>query len=256
MNIGDDFRYWEKRGETYKDLDDVKSTRTAYKIVRVIKNMNLGRGAWILDGGCGRGDITRVVRDNIRHSNVIGVDLSKKMISGAKHKEKYGLKFFDKDFFKFADKFDNFFDLIYMSLFIHHLTDGNDQRALDEAYRAVKDNGYVLIAEALPPSENIFNYYSEIFRIKENRNCYLLQDLFKLIREAGFQTTHYITYKFDIKLKSWLNDNTLSEEKKKLLYLMHTEASSEFKKAYAMDPLPGGDYRLRCKMAVVTGRKS
>lgn len=255
-NTLSDFEYWEKRGETYKELDDVKSNRTAYKLVSVVKRMGLNAGSWILDAGCGNGNITEVLRDNLRHSSVMGIDLSRKMIDGARIKERPGLRFICSDFFTFIKNFHNFFNLITMNLFIHHLTDNRDQMAVNKAYSSLKDNGRILISEAIPPDERIFDYYREIFKIKEKRNCYLLQDLLKLLREGGFIDLQYQVYRFDIKLLSWLNDKTLTPEKKKLLYLMHTESSEEFKKAYAMDSLPNGDYRLRCKMAIITGKKS
>jgi SAM-dependent methyltransferase len=251
-----DVSYWEKRGETYKDLDDVNSHRTSYKIASVIKTLGLNLGAWILDAGCGPGQVTEVIRSRIRHSNVIGVDISKKMIELARAREKTGLRFICEDFFTFINNIQLFFNLVTMNLFIHHLIDGRDQEAVDKAYLSLKDNGSIFISEAIPPEEEIFDYYEEIFKIKENRNCYLLQDLLKLVRNAGFVDLQYKTYRFDIKLLSWLNDRTLTNEKRILLYLMHTESSSVFKKAYAMEPLVNGDYRLRCKMAMIVGRKS
>ena len=251
-----DFEYWNKRGETYKDLDDVKSKRTAYKIVEMIKPLGLNAGSWILDAGCGSGDITKVVRDNIRHSNVVGIDLSSTMIKEASLKETNGLKFVEADFFNAVSEIRPFFNLIMMSLFIHHLVEGNDQRAIDKAYNSLQDNGFILIAEAIPPYENIFDYYQEIFAVKERRNCYLLSDLLKMVRASGFVDIKFRTYRFDIRLLSWLNDKTLTQEKREFLYSMHIEASAEFKKAYAMEPLPGGDYRLKCKMALIVGKKS
>jgi len=251
----EDFAYWEERGETYTQLDDVSSSRTAYKIVNFIKSLGLNLDSWILDAGCGSGNITKVIRDNFRHSNIIGIDLSKIMIGNAKIKERKGLKFFSTDFFDFAKDLNQFFDLTIASLFLHHLTEGRDAAAVDEIYRILNPHGSILIAEAIPPSENIFEYYKQIFSIKESRNCYTLPDLLKLVRGAGFEDVRFMTYRFDIRLLSWLNDNTLTKEKRNLLYSMHVSASSEFKKAYAMEELLNGDYRLRCRMCLVTGRK-
>jgi len=250
------FDFWEKRANTYRDLDDVKSKRTAYKIVSMIKPLGLNAGSWILDAGCGAGNITKVVRDNFRHSNVIGVDLSQKMVDAANLKQAFNLKFVRSNFFNFIPNLSPFFNLVMMSLFIHHLIDGRDQLAVDKAYGLLKKNGFVLIAEAIPPDEKIFDYYQDIFRIKERRNCYLLQDLLGLVENSGFMNIQFLTYRFDISLNSWLNDHTLTSEKKALLYSMHVEASKEFKDAYAMLPLSNGDYRLRCRMAIVTGKKS
>ena len=247
--------YWEKRGETYRELNDVSSSRTAYKIIGMIRSLGLNAGSWILDAGCGPGDITRTIRDNLRHSNVVGIDLSQTMINGAFLKEASRLRFFRADFFEFISEMFPFFDLITMNLLIHHLLNNGDQKAINKAYSSLKNNGSILITEAIPPDEKLFDYYRDIFDIKEKRNCYLIQDLLKMVREAGFVDVKFLTYRFDIRLLSWLNDNTLSQEKKRLLYSMHVNASTEFKKAYAMDLLPGGDYRLRCKMAIVTGVK-
>jgi SAM-dependent methyltransferase len=251
-----DFLYWEKRGETYKDLDDVRSKRTAYNIVRMMKPFGINYGSWILDAGCGRGTITKVVKDNFRHSNVVGVDLSESMIDGAKLKKGPGLKFVCSDFFNFIDDFEDFYSVTIMSLFIHHLLNGNDEKALRKIYEATKPNGHVLIAEAIPPADSIIDEYRRIFSLKENRNCYLLSDLLKMMRGAGFIDLKFITYRFDIRLLSWLNDKTLQPGQKHLLYSLHTEASREFKDAYSMEALQDKDYRLRCKMAILTGKKS
>jgi len=251
-----DFKYWEERGETYGNLDDIKSKRTAYNIIGMIKPMGINAGSWILDAGCGRGDITRVMRNNFRHSNVVGVDLSKKMISGAQHKVAPGLRFFQDDAFHFLKDVDEVFDLITMNLFLHHLTGGKDSALLELACDSIKPNGHILITEAVPPSDKIFNLYRDIFTLKEDRNCYSLAGLLKMVRGAGFEDLKFHTYRFDIRLLSWLNDNTLTEDRRNLIYRMHTEAPTAFKKAYAMQALSGKDYSLRCKMAIITGKKS
>ena len=251
-----DFSYWEKRGETYGGLDDVKSKRTAYKIVDFIKPLGLNSKSWILDGGCGKGDITKIIRDNFRHSNVVGIDLSQNMINGAISKEADGLKFFCREYFEFIHEITTFFDLILFSLFVHHLTDGRDQKAIDHAYKALNPKGHIVIAEAIPPSDDVLDYYKQIFEMKEDRNCYTLKDLLRLVRNAGFEEVKFHTYSFDIRLLSWLDDNTLTDLKKNLLYSMHIVATKGFKDAYAMESLGEGDYRLRCKMALVSGVKA
>ena len=249
------FSYWEKRGETYSALDDVKSKRTPYKIVNFIKPLGLDKSSWILDAGCGKGTITKIIKDNWRHSNVVGIDLSQRMIDGAMNKETNGLRFSCIDYFDFISELKSFFNLITMSLFIHHLTDGADVEALERAYEALRPNGRIVIAEAIPPEDDIFDHYQQIFKLKEDRNCYSLPDLLRRLRGAGFVDLRFQTYPFDIRPLSWLDDNTLSKERKSLLYDLHVSASPAFKKAYNMMPLQNGDYRLRCKMALISGIK-
>ena len=91
--------YWEKRSKTYDFLDDVRSSRTAYKIVNIVKTLGINSGAWILDAGCGTGSITKIIRDNFRFANVLGVDLSKGMISKASLRKCSRLKFIHSDFY-------------------------------------------------------------------------------------------------------------------------------------------------------------
>lgn len=250
----DSFNYWQKRAETYGNLDDVKSKRTAYKIVGLIKDLSLNRFSSILDVGCAEGTITKVIRENFRHSNVLGIDLSEKMIERARHNSLHGLNFYCCDFFNFFSE--RKFDLILFSLVLHHLLFGDDKKAVHKAFNLVSSSGKIIVAEAVAPREEVFDYYKEIFKIKESRNCYLLKDLVSLVRSVGFSSVRAVTFRFDIRLLSWLNDKTLTPEKRELLYSMHTEASSEFKEAYNMQPLGGGDYSLSCKMALIVGKKS
>lgn len=245
--------YWEKRAKTYGLLDDVKSKRTAYKIVNQIKKFGLNKEDFILDVGCGEGLITRVIRDNIRDSIVLGVDISERMIKKAKKLERKFLKFYVSDFFDMS--FDKACDLITMNLVLHHLIRGDDKRALSHAYSFIREEGWILISEAVPPEDNIYDYYKDIFSFKEERNCYLVSDLRNLLRIAGFHSVESFTFRFNIRLSSWLNDETLSERRRNILYDMHVNGSNRFKKAYKMESIGNGDYILSCKMAVVFGRK-
>lgn len=246
-------KYWDIRSETYDDLDDVKSKRTSYKIVDVLKGFSLNKNARIIDVGCASGMMTKTIRDNFRGSCVLGIDISENMIARAKLKERDGLSFEKCDVLELTSEF----DIALMSLVMHHLTGGKDKEAVNHIYSNIlSDRGHMVIAEAIPPSDEIFDYYSYIFSIKEKRNCYKKEDLIFLMRSAGFLNVKAVDYRFDIRLNSWLNDKTLSNRKKKLLRDLHINAPSKFIEAYNMRQIKNRDYILSCKMAIVYGEKS
>jgi len=248
-------KYWNTRSQTYSELDAI-GKRPAYSIVPIVKNFGLSH-PFILDVGCGPGIVTKIVRENIRHSNVIGIDLSPKMIEIARRNILPGLWFIQADFLgDFAVKYmSGHTDLVLMSLFIHHLVDGTDRKALLMANEILKKDGHILIAEAVPPEDDVLEEYEYMFSIKENRNCYTKDKLISLLRGAGFVGMGFTSYRFDLRLSNWLNDRTLSKSEKKILWHLHVYGSERWKEAYNMRPLPGGDYLLSCKMCLVWGQK-
>lgn len=126
---------------------------------------------------------------------------------------------------------------------------------LEKSYELLKNNGYILVAEAVPPEDEILGEYKLIFSFKETRNCYIPSNLISMLRKVGFIGVRFVDYPFKIKLKNWLNDKTLSEWRKGLIYDLHVNATPQFKKAYNMVAFPGGDYELTCKMCLVWGQK-
>lgn len=257
--MGIDGDYWNIRSNTYDGLDDVRSKRTAYKIVDIIRSLSPNRGVSILDIGCATGNITKVIRDNFRHSEVVGIDISKNMIKSAKLKSRDGLRFLCRDMFDlhFMESFKGEFDFVNMSLVLHHLVDEKDKEALQliiDLY--LKIGGYTIISEAVPPDDAVFEYYSDIFKLKENRNCYTEEKLARMMRGAGFSSVKSLSYRFPIRLLKWLDDDTLSLKSKKMIYDMHINSSEKFKKAYQMEFIGAGDYNLSCKMSVVWGKKA
>jgi len=252
--------YWNKRAETYEDLDLITSKRSAYKIVDILKTIHFSDGvspSVILDVGCGSGIITKVIRDNFRNAFVYGTDISKKMIEMAERNAVSRMVFFRDNFIRPTDSRlhdDNYYNVITISLMIHHLTDGKDLMALKRAFNLLKTGGKILIAEAVPPAEEeIYEEYERIFKLKEIRNTYTTNKLISLLRLCGFEKVRSSSYRFEIRLLNWLNDKTLSSEDIKKIYNLHINSSKIFKESYQMTPIEGGDFILNCKMALVWG---
>ena len=252
--------YWNKRAETYADLDLITSKRSAYKIVDVLKSIYFSDGvstSAILDVGCGPGIITKVIRNNFRNALVYGTDISKKMIEMAERNAVSRMVFFKDNFIRPMDSRlcdYNYYDVIIMSLMIHHLTDGKDLIALKRAFDLLRSGGKIVVVESVPPAEEeIYEEYKRIFNLKEIRNVYTTNKLISLLRFCGFEKVRYSSYRFEIRLLNWLNHKTLFSEDIKKIYNLHINSSKTFKDSYQMVSIEGGDFILNCKMAIVWG---
>jgi len=248
--------YWEVRSETYHGLDLVSNKKMAYEIIKAIKQFSLSQHSRVLDVGCGGGVITKVIKENLRNSSVTGLDISKKMINKANQDLILGLDYVQADFLgkKFPSTFP-YYNLLTMNLVLHHLIDGGDKEAIRRAYGFLSTNGFLLISEAVPPVDEIYEEYKRVFSFKEKRNCYLISNLVSMMRMVGFERVRSTSYRFKIRLLNWLKDETLPSWKKKKIYELHVNASGEWKRAYNQVSLPGGDFELTCKMVIITGQK-
>lgn len=112
-------------------------------ISRIIKS----RAKRVLDVGCGNGDLLISLRKKGFDGDLVGLDLSNGIIKPGikKNKEgKLGIRFFVGDAEKLPFK-DESFDFIVLKWVFHHLP--HPQKATNEAYRCLRGNGTILIAQ-------------------------------------------------------------------------------------------------------------
>ena len=124
--------------------DDLNKIDSILKLVEIKENED------ILDLGCGKGIITPLVY-NYTKKLVLGIDLSEKMIDGAKLKNndltKYEYICGDYIDYKFSKKFDK---IIIFNAFPHFL----DKKALAlKAYNDLKEDGKLVIMHNLGKDE-------------------------------------------------------------------------------------------------------
>lgn len=127
---------WDEKDTT--DLNFVKDI--------LINKSELKTNYKVLDVGCGTGIITPLIFE-ITNSEVIGIDLSDKMIEIAKNKYKdnKNLKFINEDFYKFINN-EKVDEIIIFNAYPHFL----DLKKLKEAFKNnLKNGGKVLIFSTL-----------------------------------------------------------------------------------------------------------
>lgn len=120
------------------------------KIEEILKEVNIKAYEDILDLGCGKGIITPLI---YKYTNklVTGIDLSEKMIEGAKLKNndstKYEYIVGDYIDYNFKKKFDK---IIIFNAYPHFL----DKKALaKKAYNDLKEDGYLIVMHNLGKEE-------------------------------------------------------------------------------------------------------
>jgi len=242
-----DEKYWDRRAESYNNLEWVKNS---IYLKEVINAVNPEKEDLILDVGTGTGIVASALAPFVRM--VIGIDISQKMLSKAEHRKNiYYLKLDAREsFFQ-----DNIFSKIVARQIIHHLHGIDAHHAIDLCYKALRLRGRLVIAEPVCPAENIKDEYSEIFKLKDNRQIFTTENLIEMLYEAGFQRVKASTFKVNkFSVKNWLGNNALSPEIQNKIFELHVTASSSFKEAFSMKII-NGDCLINVKNSIVLGEK-
>jgi ubiquinone/menaquinone biosynthesis C-methylase UbiE len=109
-------------------------------VKQILSKMNISENSTVLDFGCGTGNYTWAIK-KVSNANVFGVEPSDGMREKAQEK---GTKIEFRKGDHTSVPFDNdFFDLIYMTDVIHHVSDLNSM--FTEFHRTLKPNGKICI---------------------------------------------------------------------------------------------------------------
>ena len=126
--------------------------------------------SFLLDAGCGPGNISAGVSELLPNGKVIGMDFSTAIIEQAKSEftpSKYkNLEFQQGDIYH-LDLADNTFDIIYTHQVIQHLMNPVD--ALKELRRVLKPGGIIAVREA---DNHAFTWYPQLPELDRWRNLY------------------------------------------------------------------------------------
>tara|TARA_Y100000310_G_scaffold6386_1_gene7210 strand:- start:1474 stop:2151 length:678 start_codon:yes stop_codon:yes gene_type:complete len=125
---------------------------------KVIKLMNVKKGDYVLDVGCGTGRYTKIFTQQA--AKVVGIDFSRNMLKVAKHRVKKA-EFKQTDITKKLPFPDKTFDKIVCSLVISHIQ--NISPVLKEMKRVLKDDGFIVLT-TLHPDIDFWGFESVKFR--------------------------------------------------------------------------------------------
>ncbi|MFX1476404.1 MAG: class I SAM-dependent methyltransferase, partial [Promethearchaeota archaeon] len=148
------FEQWEANAENYTALVDDKGTPHHQKILNPCVERLLGdpKGKRLLDAGCGEGYLSRYYAQ--RGVDVVGVDISEKMIAICKQKSKdQSIEFLVGDICNLALFEDASFELVLCNLVL--LNTPCLEEALREFFRVLKFKG-ILVFSVVHPAFNVF----------------------------------------------------------------------------------------------------
>ena len=130
----------------------------------------------------------------------------------------------------------NTFDKITVRMVFHHITTNLNQ-AIRQCCAALKTNGTLIVAEGVPPLDDLetIQWYTDMFKLKEDRITFIEDDLVKRLRDNGFKemtTLHYITRGFSI--RKWLINSGIDSTTQDAILDKHYSAAQHIKEAYNM----------------------
>lgn len=124
-----------------------RGSNRANKILDLLQKSNSPCIEKYLDYGCGSGELTRSIGESLglKMTQIYGVDIIK--YSGI-----YGFEFSQIQDGKIQHENDSF-DLITVSMVLHHITDKNLTVTINELFRVLKPNGVLILREHHVPKE-------------------------------------------------------------------------------------------------------
>jgi len=243
----EDQNFWHIRSDYY---DKLFWTRDKGYLDAIIECSDLKKGHLVLDVGTGTGAISNSIKNHVRH--VVAVDISDSMLSKGKWSGVSVIKWdIGNSLFH-----QNLFDRVIARMVFHHILNNLD-RALLRCYDLLKENGLLVIAEGIPPSddEEVIEWYTEMFKHKEERRTFTTTILTNYLEKNGFKdiiANIHIMENFSV--NNWLENSGLPKTKQKIIYQMHINSSKKIKEVYQMR-IEKGECFIRTTNLIVSGRK-
>lgn len=148
--------------------DPLTNAISLYQTVRTKEYLlkKIKRNRKVLVVACGDGNLAISARK--KGCEVVGLDISKKMIENAKKAAKKnnvrGVKFIQKDFLSFDT--DEKFDYVVLAYFLNIFPDEKFVKIiLKKAKSHLKSEGYFLIADEMDPKNPLLSFIVNAFRI-------------------------------------------------------------------------------------------
>jgi SAM-dependent methyltransferase/choline kinase len=237
---------WEVRAKGYDRLQWVNDDSLLNAIVDVARQVRPRRS---LDIGTGTGKVMLGLQASLGRGEFWGVDSSEAML--AKIAPREGIKVVRDDAETLSQIPDGHFDLVTARMVFHHIS--HPHKAAKAAVRTLAPGGYFLICEGVPPTHRAIEWYTEMFRYKEDRLTVTEGDLTHILCSAGLTDvrTHSVVMR-RASLNNWLNNAGLPEDNLRILKDMHFNAPGYIKDDYEME-YADGDCFMTWRFAVTFG---
>ncbi len=236
---------WTRRSGAYDRLQWVNDDRLLAEIVAAA-----GTPRTVLDLGTGTGKVLSALRQSLGEGEFWGVDLNRAMLDRIPEPDGLTLRCLDIE--DLGSLPAGHFDLVTARMVFHHT--GDIDRATDGVVRLLRPGGRFILCEGVPPTLRCIDWYTEMFRHKEQRRTFTEVDLIHLLARHGFSeiTTRTIVVR-DASLNNWLENSGLPAENIAKIKHLHYAAPNFVKQDYEMR-LTADDCLMTWRFAVVCGR--
>tara|TARA_B100000686_G_scaffold354957_1_gene468497 strand:- start:5930 stop:6676 length:747 start_codon:yes stop_codon:yes gene_type:complete len=240
-------RFWHIRSTHYDKLFWVKDKSYLDSIIEL---SGLNKSHVVLDVGSGTGAVAKEVKKAVKH--VVAMDISHSMLNKGEWEGTSVIKW-DIGEALFVD---GIFDRVLARMVFHHIMDNID-RAVLRCYDVLKPKGKIVVAEGIPPTDEdeIVDWYTEMFRYKEERRTFRSGDIQRFLKKNGFRNvkTHvHVMENFNV--NNWLKNSGLNKKIQKKIYDIHVKSDKKIKDVYDMRVIKG-ECIIRTMNVIVVGQK-
>ena len=238
---------WEIRASKY---DNLEWTNRDQYMEKFLKMCDLKSNFHACDIGTGTGIIAAVLANYCKR--VDGIDYSKAMLNIAKKKRQMNnIRYLLMNAEKLEFSSD-MFDTVTARMCFHHIA--HQDKAINECVRILKPGRKFVISEGIPPP-GTRKFYTEMFKLKEKRRTYTIDDLVELLEHGGLKNITIEIHKMpSVSINNWLVNSGKDKSTCKKIYDMHLDCEEYVKKAYNMKIL-NGDIYMDWLIAIVSGTK-
>lgn len=239
---------WDERSKVYNGLDWVSRDELLTTMVEVT---GIKKGNKVLDVGTGTGKVLMALKKKCPKAKFYGVDINQCMLNRIDGSYEFNLSIMEME--NLHGFKGNEFDLVTARMVFHHANDLD--KSMNEIHRVLKAEGKIVLCEGNPPDIQTVPFYKDMFKFKEDRITFLLDDLVNLLVRQNFRNISSKTVILkNMSLNNWLDNSALPFRNIDIIKRMHYECDNSVQKAYNMIFVEN-DIKMDWKFSIVSGRK-